>query len=310
MQLVIWGLMLGISLYVLIKGADIFLDSAKQVGRALGMSTFAIGILIVGFGTSLPELASSVAAVFQGATELVAANVVGSNITNILLIVGLMAIIAGRIAFNQDILKTELPLFVISQAILVAVIVDGTVDRVDAGFVLAIFGAYLWYIIVEAKQGDEGGEKRPKLTAATFVMMLLGLAAVLVGAHFTVEMAVNIATMLAVPIGLVSITAVAIGTSLPELMVGIQSVRKRDMELAVGNIFGSNTFNALVVLGIPALIAPLAVDTVVLGLGVWFMLAASLMIFVIGLSRQVMRWEGLMMLIFFGYFLTKLAVFL
>lgn len=310
MQLMEWGVLLAVSLYVLIKGADVFLDGAKKVGRALGMSAFAIGILIVGFGTSLPELASSIAAVLQGATELVAANVVGSNITNILLIVGLMAVIAGRIVFNQDILKTELPLFVISQAILVAVIADGTVDRIDAGFVLAIFGAYLWYIIVEAKQGDEGAEARPKLNAGIFLMMLFGLGAVLVGAHFTVEMAVNIATMMSVPIGLVSITAVAIGTSLPELMVGIQSVRKRDMELAVGNIFGSNTFNALVVLGIPALIAPLVVDTVVLGFGIWFMLAASLMIFVIGLSRQVMRWEGLMMLIFFGYFLTKLTVFL
>ncbi len=309
MQLVQWGVMLAFSLYVLIKGADMFLDGAKMVGRSLGMSAFAIGILIVGFGTSLPELASSIAAVLQGSTELVAANVVGSNITNILLIVGLMAVIAGRLAFNQDILKTELPLFVISQAILVAVIVDGSVDRIDAGFVLAIFGAYLWYIIVESKQGSED-EARPKLKPVLLGTMGLGLGAVLVGAHYTVEMAVNIATALSVPLGLVSITAVAIGTSLPELMVGIQSVRKRDMEMAVGNIFGSNTFNALVVLGIPALIAPLVVDTVVLGLGIWFMLAASLMIFVIGLSRQVMRWEGLMMLIFFGYFLTKLAVFL
>ncbi len=298
------------SLYVLIKGADVFLDGAKQVGQALGMSAFAIGILIVGFGTSLPELASSIAAVLQGATELVAANVVGSNITNILLIVGLMAVIAGRLAFNQDILKTELPLFVISQAMLVAVIVDGRVDRVDAAFLLTIFAAYLWYIIVEAKHGKQAKSTRPKLQLKTFLLMLLGLGAVLVGAYYTVEMAVNIATALSVPITLVSITAVAIGTSLPELMVGIQSVRKKEMEMAVGNIFGSNTFNALVVLGIPALIAPLIVDTVVLGLGIWFMLAASLMIFVIGLSRQVMRWEGLMMLIFFGYFLTKLAVFL
>lgn len=308
--LVQWGVMLAMSLYVLIKGADVFLDGAKLVGRSLGMSSFAIGILIVGFGTSLPELASSIAGVLQGASELVAANVVGSNITNILLIVGLMAVMAGRLTFNQDILKTELPLFVISQAILVAVIADGAVDRIDAGFVLAIFAAYLWYIIVEAKQGSDTADDRPKLQVKTLVMMLLGLGAVLIGAHYTVEMAVNIATALAVPIGLVSITAVAIGTSLPELMVGIQSVRRKEMEMAVGNIFGSNTFNALVVLGIPALIAPLVVDTVVLGLGIWFMLAASLMIFVIGLSRQVMRWEGLMMLIFFAYFLTKLAVFL
>ncbi len=302
--------MLAVSLYVLIKGADVFLDGAKQVGRSLGMSTFAIGILIVGFGTSLPELASSVAAVFQGSTELVAANVIGSNITNILLIIGLGAVIAGRIAFNQDILKTELPLFVISQAILVAVVIDGAVDRVEAGFLLAVFGAYLWYIMVESKSGEKEEGERVKISLPLVLTMLIGLGAVLVGAHYTVEMAVNIATALAVPIGLVSITAVAVGTSLPELMVTIQSVRKRDMEVAVGNIFGSNTFNALVVMGIPAMIAPLVVDTVVLGLGLWYMIAASLMIFVIGLSRQVMRWEGLMMLIFFVFFLTKLTAFL
>jgi len=305
-----WVVMLMVSLYVLIKGADVFLDGAKQVGKALGMSTFAIGILIVGFGTSLPELASSIAAVLQGSTELVAANVVGSNITNILLIIGLGAVIAGRILFNQDILKTELPLFVISQAILVATIIDGSVSRVEAGFLLAVFGAYLWYIIVESKQGERDDEGKVKISIPLVLTMLIGLGAVLVGAHYTVEMAVNIATALSVPIGLVSITAIAIGTSLPELMVTIQSVRKRDMEVAVGNIFGSNTFNALVVMGIPALITPLLVDTVVLGLGLWFMLAASLMIFVIGLSRQVMRWEGLMMLIFFVFFLTKLAAFL
>ncbi len=302
--------MLAVSLYVLIKGADVFLDGAKQVGRSLGMSTFAIGILIVGFGTSLPELASSVAAVFQGSTELVAANVIGSNITNILLIIGLGAVIAGRIAFNQDILKTELPLFVISQAILVAVVIDGAVDRVEAGFLLAVFGAYLWYIMVESKSGEKEEGERVKISLPLVLTMLIGLGAVLVGAHYTVEMAVNIATALALPIGLVSITAVAVGTSLPELMVTIQSVRKRDMEVAVGNIFGSNTFNALVVMGIPAMIAPLVVDTVVLGLGLWYMIAASLMIFVIGLSRQVMRWEGLMMLIFFVFFLTKLTAFL
>jgi cation:H+ antiporter len=305
-----WVVMLAVSLYVLIKGADVFLDGAKQVGRSLGMSTFAIGILIVGFGTSLPELASSIAAVLQGSTELAAANVVGSNVTNILLIIGLGAVVAGRIMFNQDILKTELPLFVISQAILVAVVIDGAVDRIEAGFLLAVFGAYLWYIMVESKQGEREGGDVPKISPALVLTMLIGLGAVLVGAHYTVEMAVNIATALAVPIGLVSITAVAVGTSLPELMVTLQSVRKRDMEVAVGNIFGSNTFNALVVMGIPALIAPLVVDTVVLGLGLWYMLAASLMIFVIGLSRQVMRWEGLMMLIFFAFFLTKLAVFL
>lgn len=311
-QLLIWSLALAAALFVLIRGADIFIDAAQAVGRSLGMSAFAIGIFIVGFGTSLPELASSIAAVLDGASELVVANVVGSNITNILLIVGLMAVLAGKVAIEQDILKTELPLFVIAHCLFVAVIVDGGVTLVEALFLLATFAAYTWYVLVESKRGSTEEEKtnRPKLKPDTLIMLVVGLAAVLVGAKYTVDMAVNIATGFSVPIGLVSITAIAIGTSLPELFVTLRAIRSKHTELAMGNIFGSNTFNALVVAGIPALIAPLVVDTVVLGLGLWFMLAASLMIFVIGLSRQVMRWEGMMMLIFFAFFLTKLSVFI
>lgn len=301
-----------VALFVLIKGADAFIDGAKEVGMAFGMSAFAVGIFIVGFGTSLPELASSLAAALSGSTELVAANVVGSNITNILLIVGVMAVLAGRVLIEQDILKTELPLFVISQTIMLATIVDGRVDRFEGFFLLAVFAAYVWYVMVEAKRGgaSDDGSSRPKLAGNSILFILLGLAAVLAGAHYTVESAVALATAMAIPIGLVSITAVAIGTSLPELTVTIQSIRRRQSELAMGNIFGSNTFNALVVLGIPAVLVPLTVDEVVLQIGIWYLVAASLMIFVIGLSRQVMRWEGLMMVIFFVFFLTKLAVFL
>lgn len=312
MQLAIWGIALAAALFVLIRGADIFIDAAQTVGRSLGMSAFAIGIFIVGFGTSLPELASSIAGVLDGASELVVANVVGSNITNILLIVGLMAVLAGKVAIEQDILKTELPLFVIAHCLLVAIIVDGGVTLIEGVFLLATFAAYVWYIAVESKRGstDAERENRPKLKPDTIIMLIVGLAAVLVGAKYTVDMAVNIATGFSVPIGLVSITAIAIGTSLPELFVTLRAIASKHTELAMGNIFGSNTFNALVVTGIPALIAPLVVDTVVLGLGLWFMLAASLMIFVIGLSRQVMRWEGMMMLIFFCFFLMKLSVFI
>lgn len=312
MLLVQWGVILVAALFVLIRGADVFITGARQVGESLGMSAFAIGIFIVGFGTSLPELASSLAAVFSGSTELVVANVVGSNITNILLIIGLMAFVGGRIAIKQDLLKTELPLFVIAHCLLVAVIIDGYVDRAEALFLLTLFGAYVWYVFVESRSGngEEGAPARPTFVWSSVAYIVLGLAGVLIGAKFTVDMAVNIATGLSVPLGLVSITAVAIGTSLPELFVTMQAIRSKHTELAMGNIFGSNTFNALVVVGIPGLVLPLTVDSVVMQLGLGYMVAASVMIFVIGLSRQVMRWEGLMMLIFFVFFLVKLAVFI
>jgi len=133
---------------------------------------------------------------------------------------------------------------------------------------------------------------------------------VLVGAHYTVESAVAIATGLAIPIGLVSIAAIAIGTSLPELFVSIQAVRNNETDLAIGNIFGSNAFNILLVVGVPGLISPLVADVVVMELGLLIMIAASLILFVSGLARQIQKWEGVMMLLFFAFFLVKLVEFI
>lgn len=312
--LVQWGVVLIAALFALIKGADLFIDGARKIGLYFGMSAFAIGVLIVGMGTSLPELASSLAGALTGATEIVVANAVGSNITNILLIVGLMTFIGGRVAIKQDLLRTELPLFVIATILLVMTIMDGSVDRTEACVLLATFGAYIWYIFVESKSALSEGDEE-EVTIASFpikalLMVVFGLAAVLIGAKFTVDMVVNIATALSVPVGFISITAVAIGTSLPELFVSLKAIKSGQTELAIGNIFGSNTFNALMVVGVPALLVPLTVDAVVMEIGMAMMIAASIIFVMIGLSRQVMRWEGLMMLIFFVFFMVKLAAFL
>jgi cation:H+ antiporter len=152
--------------------------------------------------------------------------------------------------------------------------------------------------------------RRPYLRFKSIIFIVLGIVAVLIGAHFTVEMVINIATSLAVPLGLVSIFAIALGTSLPELFVTIQALKTNDAELAIGNIFGSNAFNILIVISIPALITPLTADAVVMELGLQVLLAASLIFFVNGLAKQIMRWEGLMMLIFFTFFIVKLSEFI
>jgi cation:H+ antiporter len=309
-----WLIIFAASLYTLIKGADIFLMGAKQFGRSMGMSSFVVGVLIVGMCTSLPELASSIAGALAGQTTLVVANVVGSNITNILLIVGVLALFSTRIIINQELIKTELPIFCIATALFVMTILDGTVDRLESMLLLVTFGAYIWYLLVEAKNGEDSVEDkalREKFQWLSLMYIVFGIVALIVGAKFTVDMAVNIATALAVPIGLVSITAVAIGTSLPELFVSIQAIRTKQVDLAIGNIFGSNVFNALVVTGIPGiLVGTLMVDEVVLELGLATMVVASIILFVSGLAKQVMRWEGLMMLVFFIFFMLKLSVFI
>lgn len=313
-DMLMWAVFLVVALFVLIRGADMFVVGAKQLGSSLGMSKFAIGVLIVGFGTSLPELASSIAAVMSGASEIVLANVVGSNITNILLVVGILAALGGRIIIKRDLIKTELPIFFISTTHFLAVIWDGTVDRIEALLLVGTFAAYMWYLFVEARTEDsvelQKMGRRPRLQAKSIAFIVLGLGAVLLGAKFTVDMVVNIATALSVPVGLVSITAIAIGTSLPELFVSLQAVKTGEGELAIGNIFGSNAFNMLMVVGLPGLIAPLFADEVIMQLGLSILLAASLIFFVNGLARQIMRWEGIMMLIFFAFFMVKLFAFL
>ena len=277
------------------------------------MSQFVIGVLIVGMGTSLPELASSLAGAWSGETEIVLANAVGSNITNILLIVGVLAFLGGKVIIKQELIKTELVVFFIATVNFIAVVFDGRVDRVEGLLLLGTFSAYIWYLFMEAKQPKTSSKIIKSNSSFPFkalIISIFSLTALLVGASYTIDMAVNIATAFAVPIGLISITAIAIGTSLPELFVSIQAIKTKQTEMAIGNIFGSNAFNMLVVVGLPALIVPLSAGVVVMKLGLGIMIASSAIFFVIGLARQVMRWEGLMMLIFFLFFLIKLMAFI
>ena len=311
-QLAEWSGILVASLYILVKGSDFFVAGAKQVGSALGMSSFAIGVLIVGIGTSLPELASSIAAVMAKSTEIVVANAVGSNITNILLIIGVLAALGGPVMIDRNLLKTELIIFSIATIHFISSIHDGVVDRIEALLLFSTFCAYIWYLF---SAGNTDKEKlaiendQGKITPKNIALVIGGIIAVLVGAKFTVDMAINIAEGLAIPLGLVSIGAIAIGTSLPELFVSLQALKSGDTDLAIGNIFGSNAFNILIVVGIPGLIMSLNADEVVMNLGVPVLIAASLILFVIGLARQIQRWEGVAMLIFFAFFLIKLVTF-
>lgn len=301
------------ALFVLVRGADLFVAGAKRIGGALGMSSFAIGVLIVGLGTSLPELASSIAAVINGSTEIVIANAVGSNITNILLIVGVLAMIGGPVLINKNLLKTELPIFFIATVHFVASVFDGVIDRIEALLLFGTLCAYVWYLFSSdnaAKEELKAKNGHKTITVKDVVFVVLGIVAVLLGAHYTVESAVTIAGNLAIPVGLVSIGAIAIGTSLPELFVSLQAIKSKETDLAIGNIFGSNAFNILLVVGVPGLLAPLEAGTVVMELGLWVLVAASLILFINGLARQVQRWEGVAMVLFFAFFLVKLTTFI
>ena len=301
---------LGVALFVLVRGADLFVSAAKDIGTAAGMSKFSIGVFIIGFGTSIPELASAVAAAFKGETAIVLANAVGSNITNILLIMGVLAAFGGKIMVKRDLIKAELPVFFVSIAIFFVSIIDGYVDRLEAALLAGTFIVYLWYLFVEAPKEDSIAlMRKTKRTNANFkhlVFAIVGIIGILFGAHYSVEMVIDIAEAFDAPIGLVSITAIALSTSLPELFVSLQAIKNKEASIAIGNLFGSNVFNLLMVVGLSGLIAPLIADETVMVVGIPFLLASSAIIFVHGLARQILRWEGMMMLLFYSIFLIKL----
>lgn len=309
MNLLILGLIFVSALAILIKGADIFVGGAKTIGVKMGLSPFVIGVLIVGLGTSLPELASSLAAVYNGETTIVAANVVGSNIANILLIVGLLALLSPKIVIKRDLMKSELPLFVIATVHFLFIIHDGIITRVESFLLLGTLAAYIWYIVKEPPSDLEVIEKPLEgndRTIKSISLLIVGLLAIIGGAHFTVYSAIEIAALIGIPISIVTILGIAIGTSLPELAVSLKAVKTGDADLAIGNIFGSNAINMLLVVGLPALFTDLLVDEVVMNVGIYILLAASVIFFVHGLSRRLMRWEGAMLLLFFIFFVIQL----
>jgi len=274
------------------------------------MSPFVIGVLIVGMGTSLPELASSLAAVYNNETTMVTANVVGSNITNILLIVGLLALISPKIVIRRDLMKSELPIFVIATTHFLFIIHDGIVTRVESFLLLGTFTAYLWYIIKEPPSDLEVIEEVSKEDNSnlfkSIALLVVGLVAIVLGAHFTVYSAIEMASLIGVPISIVTILGIAIGTSLPELAASFKAIKIGDSDLAIGNIFGSNVMNMLFVVGLPAFFTNLLVDNVVMEMGMYILLATSVIFFVHGLSRRLMRWEGAMLLLFFAFFVIQL----
>lgn len=308
-----FGSSLVASLFVLIKGADYFIEGASTIGKKIGMSPFVIGVLIVGFGTSLPEFASSIAGVLNGATEIVIANVVGSNIANILLIVGVLALFSTRIDIRRDLLKSELPLFVIATTHFVFAVMDGKITQVEALLLLGTLCAYIWYIVKEPSDEAEENKNEAEPAHSRFKIALYtigGLGAVVIGAHYTVFSAIELATLMKIPIGIVSILGIAVGTSLPELVVSLQAIKTGSADLAIGNIFGSNAVNMLLVAGLPALITTLYADEIVMGLGLHVLIASSVIFVIHGLSRRLMRWEGMMLVLFFAFFVVQLFAFI
>ncbi len=297
-----------VSLGLLIKASDWLLYSAERIGLHLGMSPFLIGVTIIAFGTSLPELISSLVAVSQGLPDVVVGNAVGSNVANVLLVIGVSAVIAKKLEVSKNLIDLDLPLLTISTALFYLVIRDGVVTTGEAVVLLVTYVIYLIYSIKYEKTIDaqEDEAERPTLNRWDAAYLVGGIIGLALGARYLIESISYIAEHFSIAPGLVAVTAVAIGTSLPELLVSVKAARKGKAEVALGNVFGSNIFNALVVVGVPGLFTTLPLDEKTLSVGVPVMLLSTALFVVSGISKRLHPQEGWLYLMIYVVFIAKL----
>lgn len=261
MQIALQLLLLTVGFVMLIKGADWFVDGASKIADRFGIPQLVIGLTIVAMGTSAPEAAVSIASALKGNAGITIGNVVGSNIMNVLVILGLTAVVRA-IAVKKSTIRYELPFTIVVTVVLAVLgLWDNTVGRLDGVILWALMIVYLIYLLRMAKKGQDVAEDVPELTEKdTPLRMLLstviGVVLIVWGADVTVDAATELAHLFRIDDRLIGLTIVAFGTSLPELVTSVTAAVKGKADIAVGNIVGSNIFNILFVVGTAALITP------------------------------------------------------
>lgn len=263
-------LLIALGFVLLIKGADYLVDGASNVAKKFHIPEIIIGLTIISIGTSMPELFVSITSAIDGYPDMAMGNVIGSNIVNMLFILGLSAIIKS-IPFKKETRLIEIPIcFFVSVIFFIICVIGQDVSRIDAGILIFLFIAFIIYTIVMAKKGEEfdkeeNSEKsqeeeknRGKLSTLKDVCaIIIGIVALKFGGDLAVDNAVNVATILGLSEKIISVTILAIGTSLPELVTSVSAAAKGKSDIAIGNIIGSNIFNMLFIIGTSAAIKPI-----------------------------------------------------
>lgn len=309
------------SLVVLLVASDSVTSAAERIGLSFGISPFVIGVTIVAGGTSLPELVSSFLAVIQGASPIVIGSVVGSNISNMFFVLGIAAVVGGDILVMRELVEVDLPLLVASAVFLVVATwnspftwYEGLLSlaalAVYVNFTVAEKDRYVGMLVEELAESDVEADEEPQVGAETYARLLVGMGFVFGSAHLLVRSIVDISATLGIGTELVAVTAVAVGTSLPEVVVSVMAVRRGLPGLAVGNVLGSNLFNSFLVTGVPSFAGELVVPNSVRTYALPVMVLATVLYFFITQDREITRWEGVTLLLLYVLFLVNLGTFL
>lgn len=330
-MLIAWFIVLIFSLYVLTKAADHFTDVSEKIGSLLKLPNFVTGVLIVALGTSLPELATSIFGIISGESGILAGNVTGSTIANIFLGLGLVVVISWRIAkFNWNSVSNDMPFLLGATILLILTVADGKFQLYEAIIFLSAYIVYVFYSLnikklnrkeirddlkreIKAREKKEIDKQFPTHDKKTILKLIFGfiisLTLIILSAKYTVDSLIQIAAMLGLATSALSASLIAVGTSLPEISVGISSARKGNFDMVIGNIMGSNIFNILVVFGVVGLFTTVSVGNDVLYLIIPMMCGAILVQWLVTMDKKITITEGMLMTILYIAFIAKLFNF-
>lgn len=318
-----------VSLAVLLEASDRFTSAAVRIGLSLGASPFMIGATVVAGGTSLPELANALLASFRGAPGIVIGNVVGSNIANLLVVIGLAAVVGGGIWVERELMRVDLPVLVGSAAFLLVAVWNTSFVWYEGLLGLLGLAVYVHFTISRPERLDQtvqglvedavGPEEaapasddaefevgQARAGVRTYLVLAGSLILVFLSADALVRSILTISNELGVGTDVVALTVVSIGTVLPEVAVSVSAVRGGDPEIAVGNVLGSNVFNTFAVVGVASFITPLSIPVTVRSFALPVMVLATTLYFFIAQDREITQWEGAMLLLLYGVFLVNL----
>ena len=301
-------ILLGIVL--VLWGADRLTDGAVAVAEKMKMPQIVIGLTIVAMGTSMPEFCVSLVSALKGTTDLAVGNIVGSNIFNTLLIVGVSAWVAPMTILKSTVRK-DIPFALFASVVLLIMCLDGNISRLDAGILFVLFLVFMYVTLKGAKTKEDDttaktdsieDNKKPMAAWLSIVWIIVGLACLIGGSNLFVEGATKVAEHIGVSEAVIGLTIVAGGTSLPELATSVVSARKGNSGIAIGNVLGSNVFNILAILGVTGVITPMHLQGITM-LDLSMMVFSTLLVWLFSFTKyKIARWEGIVLTIMFiGY---------
>ena len=312
-MVIFWIAMFAVGMYVLIRSASYFLFAAERFGYTLGIPSYLVGVTIVSLGTTLPELATSVIAVLQGAPEVPAGIVVGSIVTNIFLALAVVVIYAGHISIKKQLSRADLTLMIGATVLLALALRDGALSRAESWLFLSSFLVYLFYAISLERRAGFGkmipNGQSHHFSSGMIWKLCIPPVFIYAGAWLTIQSLGELSILLHTGRDILGATALAFGTSLPELVVGVSAVARGKSEIAIGNILGSNIINATGVMGIAGLVGAPIVAGHMVSVGIPMLLAAALLYYVIDREDSISQWTGWMLLLFYAYYIGELTVF-